>query len=116
MKLTTVGGALMRASSVTLALAVGSRLGTSATLSLMPVTTVQLQLQLDDDLVHGIRELAAARGEAQDAVVAQALASFLGFSALDDAHALGGLPQDEADRLAVDEVRAVRRAARDARA
>ena len=80
-----------------------------------PMAVMTIQLQLDDDLVHGIRELAAARGEPEDAVVTQALASFLGFSALDEAHALGGLPQDEADRLAVEEVRAVR-AARDARA
>lgn len=79
------------------------------------MAVMTIQLQLEDDLVHGIRELAAARGEPEDAVVTQALASFLGFSALDDVHALGGLDQDEADRLAVEEVRAVR-AARDARA
>ncbi len=72
----------------------------------MAVMTVQLQLE--DDLMHGIRELAAARGEPEDAVVTQALTSFLGFSALDEAHALGGLGQDQADRLAVEEVRAVR--------
>ncbi|MGI8624886.1 MAG: hypothetical protein ACR2NB_15715 [Solirubrobacteraceae bacterium] len=79
----------------------------------MAVMTVQLRLE--DDLVHGIRELAAARGEPEDVVVTQALASFLVFSALDEGHALGGLGQDEADRLAVEEVRAVR-ASRDARA
>ena len=46
------------------------------------MTVMTIQLQLEDDLVHGIRELAAARGEPEDAVVTQALTSFLGFSAL----------------------------------
>lgn len=43
-----------------------------------PMAVMTVQLQLEDDLVHGIRELAAARGEPEDAVVTQALASFLG--------------------------------------
>jgi len=46
------------------------------------MAVMTIQLQLEDDLVHGIRKLAAARGEPEDAVVTQALTSFLGFSAL----------------------------------
>ena len=41
-------------------------------------------------------------------VIADAVAAFVGFAALDAAHAQGGLTEDEANELAVAEVRAHR--------
>lgn len=45
-------------------------------------------------------------------VVEDALAVYLGMKALDESRAWGTLPPDEADRLAVEEVRAYRKAQR----
>ena len=56
-----------------------------------------------------------ARGKSDTEVVEDALVVYLGLRALDEAQSLGALEDEEADRLAVDEVRAVRRA-RDAAA
>ena len=63
-------------------------------------------------MIRGLVERARARagadaGSDSEAITA-AVTAFLGFGALDDAHALGELPPEAAGRLAVDEVRAYR--------
>lgn len=74
------------------------------------MATTKMELELDAGLAQGLRDWAAARGARADDVIADALASFLGAKAMSEAHAVGGLPQDEADRLAFNEVRAYRAA------
>jgi hypothetical protein len=48
--------------------------------------------------------------EVAEALLAKAAGDEAGLSALDDARAQGTLPPEDADRLAVEEVKAVRRA------
>lgn len=71
----------------------------------------KIAVPLDEELVRRVR-LADVRGadKSDEQVVEDALAVYLGLRALDEARAQGTLPADEADRLAVDEVKAVRRA------
>lgn len=65
---------------------------------------------LDEGLVERARRQDVAEADKSDAeVVEDALAVFLGLRALDEARARGALSAEDADRLAVDEVRAVRR-------
>lgn len=67
-------------------------------------------VELDATLIERAR-IAVRSGEASDTqVVEDALTIYLGLRALDEAHAQGGLDDDEADRVAVEEVRAFRRA------
>lgn len=66
-----------------------------------------MSIELDEDLIRRARERAAADATDAEAIEA-AVAAFLGFAALDEAHAQDGLPEDEANRLAVDEVRDLR--------
>jgi hypothetical protein len=75
------------------------------------MATRKVNLMLDEGLVERARRQDVAEADKSDAeVVEDALAVFLGLRALDDARAQGTLSAEEADRLAVDEVRAVRRA------
>ncbi len=74
------------------------------------MATTKMELELDAAPAQGVHDWAAARGARADDVIADALASFLGAKAVSEAHAVGGLPQKEADRLAVEEVRAYRAA------
>jgi hypothetical protein len=70
----------------------------------------KINLPLDEELIRRARQQdqgAAAKSDLE--VVEDALAVFLGLRALDEARAQGTLAPDEADRLAVDEVRAHRR-------
>jgi hypothetical protein len=71
----------------------------------------KINLTLDEDLVSRARrqDLGEAN-KSDDQVVEDALAVFLGLRALDEARAQGTLAADDADQLAVEEVRAVRRA------
>ena len=71
----------------------------------------KINLTLDEDLVSRARrqDLGEA-SKSDDQVVEDALAVFLGLRALDEARAQGTLAADDADQLAVEEVRAVRRA------
>lgn len=71
----------------------------------------KVNLPLDEDLVRRARQQdQAAAGKSDTEVVEDALAVYLGLTALDEARAQGTLDPDEADRIAVEEVRAVRRA------
>jgi hypothetical protein len=83
--------------------------------SFLSMSTHKISLPLDEELVRRARSRDVGRADKSDAqVIEDALAVYLGDRALDDARAQGTLSPDEADRLAVDEVRAVRRARRHA--
>jgi hypothetical protein len=71
----------------------------------------KINLTLDEDLVSRARRQDLGEADkSDDQVVEDALAVFLGLRALDEARAQGTLAADDADQLAVEEVRAVRRA------
>ena len=72
------------------------------------MATHKVRIELDEDLVSRARTRVAGRERPDDEVIADAVAAFVGFAALDEAHAQGGLSEDEANRLAVAEVRAHR--------
>ncbi len=74
------------------------------------MATRKIHIELDEQLVSRARDRMAGAEQADSDVIAEAVTAFLGFAALDDAHAQGGLPADDADALAVDEVRAFRAA------
>jgi hypothetical protein len=77
------------------------------------MATRRVNLPLDEELIRRARQQDVAAPEKSDAqVVEDALAVYLGMNALDESRAQGTLPPDEADRLAVEEVRAVRKARR----
>ena len=77
------------------------------------MATRRINLPLDEELIRRARQQDIAAPEKSDAqVVEDALAVYLGMSALDEARAQGTLSPDAANRLAVEEVRAVRRARR----
>lgn len=70
----------------------------------------KITVPLDEELVRRARlEDAHGAEKSDEQVVEDALAVYLGPRALDEARAPGTLPPDEADRLAVEEVKAVRR-------
>jgi hypothetical protein len=76
------------------------------------MATRKINLTLDEELVRRARQQDTGEADKSDVqVVEDALAVFLGLRALEDARAQGTL---EADRLAVQEVRAVRQARRQA--
>ncbi len=71
----------------------------------------KINLMLDQALVQRAREQDVGEGAKSDAqVVEDALMVFLGLCALDEARAQGTLGPEDADELAVAEVRAARRA------
>ncbi len=71
----------------------------------------KINLTLDEDLVSRARHQDLGEADkSDDQVVEDALAVFLGLRALDEARAQGTLAAEDADQLAVEEVRAVRRA------
>jgi hypothetical protein len=71
----------------------------------------KINLTLDEDLVSRARRQDLGEADkSDDQVVEDALAVFLGLRALDEARAQGTLAAEDADQLAVEEVRAVRRA------
>jgi hypothetical protein len=71
----------------------------------------RINLTLDEELVRRAREQDAGEGTKSDAqVVEDALSVYLGLRALDEARAQGTLGPEDADELAVAEVRAARRA------
>ena len=75
------------------------------------MATRKVNLMFDEDLIARARQQDLGESSKSDAqVVEDALAVVLGMSALDEARAQGTLASEDADRLAVDEVRAVRRA------
>jgi hypothetical protein len=79
------------------------------------MATRKVNLMLDEELIRRARRQDNGEADKSDVeVVEDALAVFLGLRALEDARAQGALKADEADRLAVQEVRAVRRARRQA--
>jgi hypothetical protein len=79
------------------------------------MSTNKISLPLDEELIRRARDQDVGRADKSGAqVIEDALAVYLGDRALDDARAQGTLDPDEADRLAVDEVRAVRSARRHA--
>ena len=76
----------------------------------------KVNLMLDADVVSRVRRQDIAEAGKNDAqVVEDALAVFLGLSAVDEARARGSLAAEDADRLALQEVRVVRQARRRAR-
>jgi hypothetical protein len=75
------------------------------------MATRKVNPMLDDGLVERARRQDVGEADKSDAeIVEDALAVSLGLRALGDARAQGTLSAEDADRLAVDEVRAVRRA------
>ena len=71
----------------------------------------KVNLMFDEDLIARARQQDLGESGKSDAqVVEDALAVVLGMDALDEARAQGTLASEDADRWAVDEVRAVRRA------
>lgn len=75
------------------------------------MATRKVNLTLDEDLVRRARRQDIGEaGKSDVQVVEDALAVFLGLRALDDARVQGTLAAEDADRLAVQEIRAVRRA------
>jgi hypothetical protein len=71
----------------------------------------RINLTLDEELARRARQQDTVEADKSDVQVAEdALAVFLGLRALEDARARGTLETDDADRLAMQEVRAVRRA------
>lgn len=75
------------------------------------MATRKIDLTLDEALVRRAREQDAGDGAKSDAhVVEDALSVYLGLRALDEARAQGTLGPEEADELAMAEVRAARRA------
>lgn len=79
------------------------------------MATRRKSIELDEDLIQRARNADGAPEKSDTEVIEDALAVYLGMRALDQAQTLGGLDEDEANRIAVEEVRAVRRA-RDAAA
>ena len=70
----------------------------------------KINLMLDEDLVSRARRQDLGEADkSDDQVVEDALAVFLGLRALDEARAQGTLAAEDADQLAVEEVRAIRR-------
>lgn len=79
------------------------------------MATRKINLTLDEELVRRARQQDIGEASKSDVqVVEDALAVFLGLRALEDARTQGTLEADEADQLAVQEVRAVRQARRQA--
>jgi hypothetical protein len=79
------------------------------------MATRKINLPLDEELVRRARQQDTSEaGKSDVQVIEDALAVFLGLRALEEARAQGTLAADEADRLAVQEVRAVRQARRQA--
>lgn len=79
----------------------------------MAMAVHKITVPLDEALVRRARlEDVGGAGKSDEQVVEDALAVYLGLRALEDARAQGSLSADEADRLAVGEVKAVRRARR----
>jgi len=73
-------------------------------------TVRKISLPLDEELIRRARQQDQSAASKSDLeVVEDALAVYLGLRALDESRAQGMLDPDEADRLAVDEVRAARR-------
>ncbi len=68
-------------------------------------------IELDEALIQRARDVDGERDKSDTEVVEDALAVYLGTRALDEAQALGGLDEEEADRIAVEEVRRARDAA-----
>jgi hypothetical protein len=72
-------------------------------------TARKISLPLDEELIRRARQQDHSASRKSDLeVVEDALAVFLGLRALDESRAQGPLDPDEADRLAVEEVRAAR--------
>lgn len=76
------------------------------------MATRKIHIELDEQLVSRARVRFAGAEQADSDVIAEAVTAFLGFAALDDAHAQGGLLANDADALAVNEVRTFRAARR----
>jgi hypothetical protein len=80
----------------------------------MAVGRRTVTVQLDEDLVERARER-SGRERANDAdVVEEALAVYLGMKALDEAQAESSLSEEEASKLAYEELHALRRERRGA--
>jgi Arc/MetJ family transcription regulator len=74
------------------------------------MATRRKTIELDEELLERTRAADGVAEKSDTEVVQDALSVYLGMRALDEAQALGGLDEDEANRIAVEEVRAVRRA------
>ncbi len=79
------------------------------------MATHRIRVALDENLVLRVREQdVTTAGKSDGEVIEDVIAVYLGDRALQEAQAQGTLDSDEADRLALEEVHAVRRARRDA--
>jgi predicted transcriptional regulator len=68
----------------------------------MPKT--KTTVYLDEDVLRGAKVMAARTGKKDYEVVEEALRAYLGMEVLDRAWSTAGMPEDEALRLAVEEV------------
>lgn len=75
----------------------------------MASTGKKVSVDLDAEIVARTRDELGAGDESDAAVVERALNAYLLGRLLDVAQAKSGLSEDEADKLAVEEVRAARR-------
>ncbi len=73
------------------------------------MATQRAPVDLDTALIDRARAAARGDGTSDTQVVEDVLTIYLGLRALDDAHAQGGLHEDEANLVAAEEVRAFRR-------
>lgn len=77
------------------------------------MATRKITLRLDAEAIRRVRERDIGEaGKSDEQVVEDALTVYLGDRALAEARAQGVLEPDEANRLAVEEARAIRRARR----
>jgi predicted transcriptional regulator len=75
----------------------------------MAVARRIVTVKLDEDLVGRARRRAGGSAKPDAEIVEEALAVYLGMKALDEAQAESGLCEDEADRVASEQLDAVRR-------
>lgn len=72
------------------------------------MATRKVRIELDEELVRRARDRVEASARSDSDVISDAVTAYIGVSALQDAQAQGTLTEQDADQLAVDEVRGYR--------
>ncbi len=75
----------------------------------MAIVRRTVTVALDEELVQRARARSGAGARPDADVIEEAVAVYLGMKALDEAQAESGLPEEEANRLAYEELHAMRR-------
>ena len=73
------------------------------------MTTARVTVEVDGTLIERARDRSGRPGRQADEVVEDALLLYLGFRALDEAQAESELTEEEAERIAYEELHAMRR-------